>query len=664
MTLCEKKKSNPEKEQQGFSLEDRDLEREQQWKSPVEMRVEIWNDFCGKFTVAKNISRKSPAELLLGMSEKSVKEYARLFGVTGEELKNAATSEEAIWNRMKSHPDYLAYLFEWNQMERLLKFVKMPNMVCTSVPDQNLIDLALRLGLMDLSVETVNRSKLLMLRQTKGMGEILATHTEIEWKKLCEKAQTMEKQCMAILNLYGVISMGAFCKKYREYYERNTEVEEIERCVYLGPRTRGKLNTGQTESGREAICLAKIQAVKFDSNDEIDDWHSLEYRNFTAKERKLAACDCWAMYPAWKDLYDTLYESYDIEESELKRWVYGEYVLALEGSNLKELWERLEAYCCIDTLDMNSYLWQTMLGIYLTTGLVKYKGYSRQEYARRMNIPLAVICGKFSMIDYETGVGSESASRSEEEKTGNTEAEHSSALPEEIKESTDCKKMRRIKWDTHLREFPEETQLAIYQIWTMHVGRQKTAKFSRLWMDSGVENGELEYLLAVSLLEVGEYQLALERPLTELKKAFPDDMTLDSIMQMARDGMLREQKKELKNRKLVESGQKNGGMTTSGQAPASINQVFGKTGISIPGTDGMKISAGVTKNGKEGISAGSVILDGTSVSASGNGRGELAEAYEFGTSVDTTYRRMQPKVGRNAPCPCGSGKKYKKCCGR
>jgi len=27
-----------------------------------------------------------------------------------------------------------------------------------------------------------------------------------------------------------------------------------------------------------------------------------------------------------------------------------------------------------------------------------------------------------------------------------------------------------------------------------------------------------------------------------------------------------------------------------------------------------------------------------------------------------TYRRDQPKVGRNDPCPCGSGKKYKKCC--
>jgi len=26
-------------------------------------------------------------------------------------------------------------------------------------------------------------------------------------------------------------------------------------------------------------------------------------------------------------------------------------------------------------------------------------------------------------------------------------------------------------------------------------------------------------------------------------------------------------------------------------------------------------------------------------------------------------RRTAPKVGRNEPCPCGSGKKFKKCCG-
>ncbi len=26
------------------------------------------------------------------------------------------------------------------------------------------------------------------------------------------------------------------------------------------------------------------------------------------------------------------------------------------------------------------------------------------------------------------------------------------------------------------------------------------------------------------------------------------------------------------------------------------------------------------------------------------------------------YVRATPKIGRNEPCPCGSGKKHKKCC--
>lgn len=33
-------------------------------------------------------------------------------------------------------------------------------------------------------------------------------------------------------------------------------------------------------------------------------------------------------------------------------------------------------------------------------------------------------------------------------------------------------------------------------------------------------------------------------------------------------------------------------------------------------------------------------------------------------SSDETFRRETPKVGRNDPCPCGSGKKYKQCCGK
>lgn len=54
---------------------------------------------------------------------------------------------------------------------------------------------------------------------------------------------------------------------------------------------------------------------------------------------------------------------------------------------------------------------------------------------------------------------------------------------------------------------------------------------------------------------------------------------------------------------------------------------------------------------------------------------ELREDAEFKMEGDTWYyvdgkvhgveqfRREAPKVGRNDPCTCGSGKKYKKCCG-
>ncbi|GHU30399.1 UPF0225 protein [Spirochaetia bacterium] len=38
--------------------------------------------------------------------------------------------------------------------------------------------------------------------------------------------------------------------------------------------------------------------------------------------------------------------------------------------------------------------------------------------------------------------------------------------------------------------------------------------------------------------------------------------------------------------------------------------------------------------------------------------------YDTGKMVIQTVTRDTPKIGRNDPCPCGSGKKYKHCCGR
>jgi preprotein translocase subunit SecA len=50
------------------------------------------------------------------------------------------------------------------------------------------------------------------------------------------------------------------------------------------------------------------------------------------------------------------------------------------------------------------------------------------------------------------------------------------------------------------------------------------------------------------------------------------------------------------------------------------------------------------------------------VAVAGGEQNPMAEASRSGTQA-RTIRRDQPKIGRNDPCPCGSGKKYKKCHG-
>jgi preprotein translocase subunit SecA len=42
---------------------------------------------------------------------------------------------------------------------------------------------------------------------------------------------------------------------------------------------------------------------------------------------------------------------------------------------------------------------------------------------------------------------------------------------------------------------------------------------------------------------------------------------------------------------------------------------------------------------------------------------EMSRGREAEQDKQQPARRDADKIGRNAPCPCGSGKKYKRCCG-
>ena len=58
-----------------------------------------------------------------------------------------------------------------------------------------------------------------------------------------------------------------------------------------------------------------------------------------------------------------------------------------------------------------------------------------------------------------------------------------------------------------------------------------------------------------------------------------------------------------------------------------------------------------------------ILGSGTTTTRSGQGDGGGGAVARVMPSTSEPFKRQEPKVGRNDPCPCGSGKKYKKCCG-
>ena len=69
--------------------------------------------------------------------------------------------------------------------------------------------------------------------------------------------------------------------------------------------------------------------------------------------------------------------------------------------------------------------------------------------------------------------------------------------------------------------------------------------------------------------------------------------------------------------------------------------------------------------GQEPPQSASDQIKDQNIAVSGN-TGQMApqQPDESGLKLNLPKRRPTVKVGRNDPCPCGSGKKFKQCCGR
>ena len=58
------------------------------------------------------------------------------------------------------------------------------------------------------------------------------------------------------------------------------------------------------------------------------------------------------------------------------------------------------------------------------------------------------------------------------------------------------------------------------------------------------------------------------------------------------------------------------------------------------------------------------LFEGSPVAHFDQSLGDVEFVSENVTKTETTIRNQGDRIGRNQRCPCGSGKKYKKCCGR
>lgn len=522
--------------------------------SEMEKKLNKWDLLCetmdmsGKACLMKNVSRQSSVELLSQMSLRDIENMCKYIGAETKETDDIRQCAEKFQDKLKGSPSCLAYVFEWEELKELIGLIHAPNSECSSVPDRNVVAKALIFGFFDLSEEHVNRSQYTVLRQTKEAQELIDSYTQNEWKRISKKCGKVAEDINHLMNMYNMIGMNTLCKKYQEYFDASVNEEEIRRAVYLWGTFCGKLMTAELEDGEVYAVqhFIDMNRVVYEQQEEGID---TEYRDFSPKERKKFLNGYGEMYPVWAEYYDFLAEHYDMDGDEAEEYLQVDYYDVKNGNGAEVLWESAHASIDLTSIECYVSLWVFFMGACLTTGLPKYKGFSREEYAGIKGIPLT-----------EAGI-------------------YDAWNPAD-----------KVTKKTHLYEMPLETQLRIYEAVREPEGGERARALEALLQELDIESYELEYLLCGALVDMEEIEKT-EKYVRRLKLAYPKDEAVDMVL----------------------------------EALDYVNSV---------------------RQMDEDFSVWDMMEGKTP------------------KSNIVTFKREQPKVGRNDPCPCGSGKKYKKCCGK
>lgn len=510
------------------------------WRMLYESQVEQ-----GEMRLIKNVSRSSGAELLSQLDKVSVREYCKFIGAEVSETDGIPQCAEAFWSELKKHPEYLAYVFWPDEFKELIRLIRRPNGELDRWTECEVVERALLLGLFDYSEEMVDRSQYIVLRQTPDAEKLIAHYTDTQWKHIGRSAKEMLAKCHLVINLYSMMELPVFCEMFREYIDPSATSKELLRAVYMGGTLGGDLQSAERVGGGRYVAMRDIDMERV-MREQISEKVDVEYRTFSPKERKAAESGYGYLYPVWGEYHTFLTEQYAWDSLDVEQYLHEDYCNVKQGDGAEVLWESAVRYNELESIDNYINFWQYLFGICLTTGLPKYKGHSREEYAQLKGIS-PVECGIYG--------------------------KHSP--------------VKKITKNTHIYEMPQELQLRIYRI-VEKQDRSMAGKIKALLQELGCGNHELEYLMAEGFVFREEFAKA-EKCLQAIARDLPKDKPVKEFLNFV-------------------------------------------------------------KSGAQDIDEELSIWDMM--------EGKMPKA-----DVET-YRREQPKIGRNDPCPCGSGKKYKKCCGK
>lgn len=521
--------------------------------SEMAERVNRWIDFCGNKETSgegellKNVSRRSCGELLATMHRKGIQEYCKYMGVKDLAVDDIPQCARVVWEELKGHPEYLAYIFSWDELKQLMEFMQMPNGICREIPDVDMVTKALALGLFDLSEEWVNSSSYLVLRQTAEVRILIDHYTQAEWKRISKNYSKRKENCRRLLNLYSMMELEVFCQKYQEYYDSSASRADIQRCIYLSGTFCKELMTADTPEGVSYVAstLVDMERVLIAQRKLEKD---VGYREYSSSEQRQAEYGFGKLYPVWGECYDYMVREYGLDDVEAEELMQQLYYDVINGRGADILWEQIRDIFILDDIEGYIAFWDYFLGACLTTGIPQLKGHSREEYGRMTGTDIT-----------ELGV------------------------------YENLKPIKKMTKTTHLYEMPLEFQIRIHKIVRRLEDRNAAGELELLLRELDNGNYELEYLLGEALLNMNDCRRA-EKYFLNIRRAFPKDEPVQKILNTIKQISRQEEEEELTLWDMMD-----------GKLPKS--------------------------------------------------------------NVDT-YKRVQPKIGRNDPCPCGSGKKYKKCCGR